>query len=532
MSDFDDQNEVVQDNIPVSSQDSQDPKNKNLNFVQKIFEFITGINSEERIKQRKLREIKKELKNLKFKFYNTKKDIINPAFGHYLYEIYRMSQNFVKYFDVKVHAKSIKEFILDFMLSEEQIKMKDYLNSQNIVNLIKESNDVKKTVEEIRTTMQNYVKSFNPEQVRKINATYNQISDLANLTNFDWFSILHKFDSSIFEGNFEYKPTFEALDGKYLVDELVNINDYLLTIDLNRDWKYIIDYVNKVADLPGLDNVLKKLIQIFRVLKRDDYFSKIICIILKDPYFKSKKFSSNSKIVQDYIYNFQLEIQKNVEDSLKTLKRNKINKLLNEIFHTTAIVRLKNYSPKINELLSKKNIKGVQYVEPMNYLKAFLLDFCKGEIKPKIDFFIIKGAWESSASSSEFSKILDNINLISDSIISFDNKCADDSSYGKELRRLSFAIKHDPNAANLVRKLVIKIDSEAYQIILDSVKFFIDVANSIKLLLDEYAAKKPKIIINLQQIKWDFPGSPDTELSLIYKKLFNFVSLLKNYIKK
>jgi len=104
--------------------------------------------------------------------------------------------------------------------------------------------------------------------------------------------------------------------------------------------------------------------------------------------------------------------------------------------------------------------------------------------------------------------------------------------YGRELKRLSIAVKHDGNSKNQLKRLIMKIDGEAYQLMVDSVKFFIELANKIKLLIDEYGSSKPKMIINLHQIKWEFKDEPKEDLADVYRKIYNFVTLLKNYLKK
>jgi hypothetical protein len=502
------------------------------NFIQKILEFFTGVNSEERVKQRKLKELRRDLVKSRLKFYNSKKDLVLPAFGQYTYEIYRMSQNFIKFFDVAVHSNTIKTFIIDSMLTPEQVSLKEQLDINTIDQVVKTSTDIKSAIDTVKRTLQQFVKSFTPGQVKDINTTYNQVADLSNLTNFDWYSLLHKFDGSIYEGNFDYKPTFETLDGRYLLDELISLNDYLITANFNNDWKLVIEYVKKISEAPGLVPILKKLLHSFRNMKRDDYMTKMIRVISKDPYFKPKSFTSKVRIVQDYVHEFQSGIQRNLEQILKDMKNNKINKLLVDIFQTTAIVRMKHYSQRINEQLEKRGAQPLSYVDPLNYIKAFLLDYCKGEIKPRIDVFIIKGEWHTSGESSNYSSLLEQIITLTNRILEFDNRCAEDDVYGRELKRLSIAVKHDANSSGLMKRLVVKIDGEAYQLLVDSIKFLIDMANRIKVLIDEYGTKKPRMIINLHQIKWDFQGDPKADLTDIYRKLFNFVTLLKNYIKK
>jgi hypothetical protein len=505
---------------------------KNPNLFDKILEIVTGHNNEERRKSKKLKNINKDLSSLKFKFYNLKKDQVQPAFGQFFYEVYRMSQNLTKYFDVKIHSNTIKQFLFDSIIPKKQLEIKQSLEKGHIEELLKETKDIKKSLEIIKSKLNEFVKSFDPEVVKVINTTYNQIADLSSLTNFDWFMLIHKFDSAIEEGNFNYKPNYEFLDGKYIIDELISLNDYLYSLNLNLDWKNVFEYLKSISQDDGIINILKKFIQILKLLKRDEYLDKMIKLILKDPNFKPKQFNSKNKIVQDYIHAFQMEIQNTVQYLIKEMNKDKINKLLMEIFRSTVIVRLKNYLSKLTDILLNKGLNsGFNYIEPLNYLKAFLLDICKGEIKPRIDLLIIKGTWDTNTHSGEYSSILSNFNILSDRIIEIDNRCGEDELYGREIKRLYGLVKHDPKARIILKKVLGKIDTEVFQILTESIVFFINAAEKIKVLLDDFDSKAPSILINFHKIKWEFAGDVKTNLIEIYKKMHNMVILLRNYTK-
>lgn len=528
-----DNNENIQ-NKEASSQTMAKTGDKGdvapLSLFQKIIDLISGTDRDGRIKKKLIKEIKKQIGQSKYKFYNHKKDQIQPQFGNFFYEIYRLSQHCAKYFDVKNHSNTIKILLFDALLSKKQIEIKQKLEGEYIEDLLKTSNDTQKAIELIKNNLSDFVKSFDPEQVKKINTTFNQISDLSNLINYDWFSMLHKFDTSITEGNFNYKPFFELIEGKYITDELIAIIDYLETLNFNSDWKNIIDYLNLVSEDKGINDIFKKFINLLKSLKKEETILMMIRIITVDPYFRPKQFQSKFRIVQDYIHSYQSEVQTRVQNSIKSIKKDKVNRLLIDIFQTTVILRMKHYTQKIDESLKSRGFQnGFKYIEPMNYLKAFLLDICKGEIKSRVDNLIIKGTWDTNLHSSEFSSILDGFTKLSDKIIEFDNRCSEDDHYGRELRRLMVAIKHDSRAKLLLAKIIDKIDASANNLINDGILLFIKSGNMIKSLLEDHGLKNPKMIINFHHIKWDYSKDFRTDMMEIYKKISNVVTLLRGY---
>lgn len=527
MSDF-----LENSNNEVKKVENKDKVNyESLSIFDKIINFITGLSDEERIKQKKLKEIARDLKSSRNKFYNYKKDIILPLLGKKFYELYRLLQYLAKYFDINAHKNSIKFTLFDLFIDKKVEKLKEQLEFNAINNLLKNSQNIKESVEKIKSILNEYIKSFTIEVVRRIDYTYNLIVDFSNLTRFDWLFLLKKFDTEITEVNFTYTPNFEPIEGKYIIEDLITLNDYLETIDFNKDWKYIFEYLKLISQDNNTINVMKKAIQICRELKKDGQLTKIIQLINKDPFFTPKNFASNTKIVNDYLVEFQRGVRDSIDKTLKEIKKEKIDALLLNIFQKTTIIRLKNYNEKLNDYLIKKGTMGLQYIEPLNYLKAFILDYCKGEIKSRIDELLIKGTWCTNTESSSYSSLLDHFNKISDMILEFDNSLSEDESYGKSIKKLTLSIKHDNLALSNLKKLIINIDNEAYSILVESIKILTYTANKLKLLIDDYNSKTPKIIIDFNKIKWSFSEDPGAELTRLYTKVVNFIALLKYFMK-
>lgn len=524
---------IMEENTKQNKPQEKASSQPQENLLDKIIEFITGITSDDRIKARKLKEINKELQKLKFKFYNYKKDIVLPKLAEHFYEIFRTSQVLSRYFDTKNHGKSIKLLLFDSIATKDQQKLKANLQSEAITERIKSGNNPAKGVEETKKIFKKYTDSFNLKVVNYINATYNQIVNLSYLVSFDWYFVVHKFDSNISETNIEYKPNFEALDGKYVLEDIIAINDYLMSLDLNSDFKNIYNYLEMVSQDKTIADSLKKLIHIFRILKRDNYLLNIIRLIKKDPYFKAKLFKSKEKIVQEFIMSMQHEVQETVKQCSREIEKENNNKLLMEIFQTTIILRLKNYSEKINDFLHQRGVmQSLKYVEPMNYIKAFLLDICKGMIKPRIDYLIIKGEWASSDLSSKNSELLEKINALTQRVVDFDELCSENGKFGKELRKMSGVLKHDKNARQVITRSMMNIEVEAEKIIYEMNQLLILIGNDIKKLLTDYKSKAPKMIINFHRIKWDFASDFNQDMVQLYKKIANMVTLLRKYVKE
>ena len=299
-----------------------------INFLDRIIELLTGMGSEERIKARKLRAIAKELNLSKKKYYNNKKDLVLPAFPDSIYEVFRNSQVLARYFEVKSHSKSIKEFLFESSLAGNGKKLKESLSRENIEKSLTTAKDLNVAIQDIRKVLKQFIESFDSKLVGRINETYNQIVNLSYLITYDWHFVVHKFDSNVSQTNFDYKPNFEALEGKYVIDDLIAINDYLNSINFNSDFENVLVYLKQISSDDSLSDLLKKTIHNFRGMKRDDHLTKIIRLVTKDPYFQPKNFANKEKIVQDYVSGFQADIKEIIDACIKQIEKNKNNKFI------------------------------------------------------------------------------------------------------------------------------------------------------------------------------------------------------------
>lgn len=501
-------------------------------FIDKLLEFFTGKNNENRIKERKLKSVAKELAQTNGKFFNSKKLQIMPHFPAIIYNIFRNCQSVSKFFDVKNHGVSIREFLFDSMLDQNAKTLKDFLAPENVTEMIKTASEPQKAIENVQKKLKQFIQLFDSKKTLEINVTYNQIVNLSGLVCYDWYFFVRKFDSAISESNFSHKPNFDPLEGKYAVDDLIDINDDLNSVDFTAKFDGVFNYLEEISADKANTEILENVIGQFKKLKDTDVLTKMIKLIRGDPYFKPKTFVSNEKIVNDYLLKIQDATKKAVEESILFLNKEKANRLLMDIFNTTIIVRMKYYAKRLSDFLTSKGVNCVlEYIDPMNYIKAFLLDICKGEVKARIDFLIIKGEWESAASSSRFVGLIDEITKFSEKVVAFDEKCSDEGSYGKDLRRSSVVVK-DINGKSSIKKTVDMINEDAKSLIIESINLFVSIGNGLKALIEDYNLKTPVLIVNFHKIKWEYNEDFNSDMIALYKKLANMVVLLKKYIHK
>lgn len=201
-----------------------------------------------------------------------------------------------------------------------------------------------------------------------------------------------------------------------------------------------------------------------------------------------------------------------------------------QIFGTSDPQNLKYYIPAFNSPLEKKDLSLLEYTEPLNYLKTFLVDFVKTTIREYYDVIVIRGQWDSSL-SAPMSNAYQELLKISEEITAFDELFSEEKPYGLKVKTLLPKTAHDAGAENIINRVVSDSNEQARGYILQATQNLITIGKTVKQLLEDYALPKPVIVQNWKELE-KFLETPVKEFSVdIYKKIYLFVQLMQGYLQ-
>ncbi len=87
-------------------------------------------------------------------------------------------------------------------------------------------------------------------------------------------------------------------------------------------------------------------------------------------------------------------------------------------------------------VFSKKMLGGFTHVVPLNYLKAFLLDYFKKDIREVVDILLIRGKWSTNLTSQQLSEAFHNLMTAADELVKFAESLSEEGQRGISLRNL------------------------------------------------------------------------------------------------
>jgi len=501
-------------------------------FFQKILSvFFQGLDPE-REKRRLLRDIGKDLKKKKHKFYKPANHEAQPALARFFYEIYKVigpAQVFLE------HAQSsnvLKNLIIEFSIPDEISKYKEELE-EDVIRQKAEAMDNKKLSGEVRENLVNFFAGFKGDLVKQIDETYNLLSGFLQFIHFDYYFFLKKFDSNLPERDFNYNPKFEAINAQYISDDLKDFLEVLPLIKKEGDWDNLLDILKGYKNTEILSRAAwKKVIRNLDSVRKEMVFEQMVRHIDSDPYYKAIYYPPNERIVEEYLNKIKTQTEMVFQKIQNERQNQKLDKLLKIVFGTTAISRMRFYTEKENLKFSKKMLGGFIYIKPLNYIKAFLLDYFKRDIKSLIDLLLIRGRWSTNLMSQQLSESFYSLMEVSDELLEFDESLSEEGSRGPRIRQYITRSEKDKNAMVSLRKVLKEVNDEALSIIQVSAQNLITIGKSLKQVLDDYEKRPHELLTNWKEIEQHADKDIHAGITDIYKRIYYFIQLLQYYVKK
>ena len=503
-------------------------------FLNKIFSIISRASDPERETKRLLKEIIKQLKKHKFKFFKPKTDEALAAVARFFYDIYTVVGPAKILLDHAEASVVLKTIIIENSLTDEQVDIRASFEDSEIREAVKASSgDVKAVTERLKSDLVNFFSIFDTKRVQSINATYNLMKIFLDFISFDYYFFLRKFDSRFPENDFTYNPRFEDINGEYIVEDLKDFLILIPFLELDAAWD---DLFNVLSSYKGAEIINRKEwqknLRKIRDVRQSKIFELIIKAVEKDPKFTYKVQKPNNRLVEDYLTKLKSQVELSIQKILKEQRSGKIDNLADKIFGTHAISRMKYYTEKANLAYAKKMLGGYTYIAPMNYLKAFLVDFCKKDIREVSDILIIRGKWTTNISSQQLSEAFYGLMSTADELIAFDESLSEEGRRGTTLNKLLKRRDADKSNITMLRKELKEVNTEALRLINTTGTNLVAIAKSFKLVIEDYQKKPHELITNWKEIENLIEGGVSARLSDIYKKCYYFVQLLQFYNKK
>lgn len=504
-----------------------------MGFIQNLISSLFSNIDPEREKKKLLKDTKKELKKFS-KYFKAKDDSAQPALAKFFYDIYVNVGPAQMILERYVESNVLKQDFVEHFMGPEEKKLVEML-TEDAIRKRAQKTPLKLLKEEIKEQIVKIYSLFNIDKVKQINALYTSFLSFYDFISFDFHFLLKKFDSALPDKDFVYNPNFDSISAEYLVDDF---KDFLVVahgLKLETDWETLLGILQKFKEMELVPKAAwKKNLQALQSMLKSRLLQYFVILGDQDPYYKVTVERHSTEIVETYLSKLKSVAEKTLTEIHKEKRGSQIEILLKNIFGTTAISRTQNYTAKENLNFTKKNLSGYDQVDPINFLKAFYLDFYKSKVRQIVDLLLIQGQWTTNVQSQQFSDNFHHLMACADDVVRFDNDLAEDGPVGARIKRMyRSASPQDRMALNALQDQIAQVNNEARKIIQVSASNFISLGKMLKLLIEDYKkGDRGQIMINWRELDTRTDHHIGPQMTDVYKNLYYLVQLLQFYAKE
>lgn len=500
-------------------------------FLSNLFASLFNSGDADADKRRQLKAIAKRLSKSKFKnFYKFSGNEILPGLGKQFYDIYKAIYPVQVMFNAIQNQNMLKHKVITYSLPENIQELADSLTEDNIYALSKQI-PIENLSSQATERLSAFSDFFTLEKITEIDNLYKQLSTLKTIATYDYYFFLKKFDKSIQEGNFSTQPRFEKVNAEYLADDLKEFVETVWEFSLEADWtnlfKFLKDFKGSEPISMGLWRRIAARIQ---AIRSSEAFEMVIRLASSNPAYLPNIQSTSTSIVEPYLDNIKNEVEKTINKLVESAKSAKTNDFAKQLFGDVEINQIKNYTDALKPNFERKGLRYYENYQALNYLKTFLIEVIKKDLREYYDLVIVRGMWTTQSLNSQFSDGYNTLLSVSDKITTFDNELAEDGAIGVKIKTLLPKTERDSSSKNIINRLIGDANEAAYTFIMESLRCIVTIGKIIKPLVEDCTKNKPELVSNWKELQ-SYTDEPIKEMSInLYKKIYLFTSLEKSCI--
>jgi len=507
---------------------------KKESFFARIIKLFFRHDDAEAIKKRQLKALAKEITKNKFgKWYKPSSLEFQPQMARFFYELYKVVGPARALLANAASSKVLKVITVEQNLSKHQHQIREKLTPEAIQERANKT-PPKELGVQVRKELASFIHGFDGKKVEEIDLLYRQLNEFIHFVLFDYYFFLKKFDPALPEDKYSYTPNYTTISGEYLKNELKDFIIVLYTLSLDTNWERLFAIITAYKNVQPVNAAQwKKQLSALNDVRRSEILEKIIRHLTKDPTYTIENTPSTEKITDDYLK----QMEKTIEDTLKKIltaqKNSHIATLVQRAFGGTEIASgTKYYHPRSNAAFDKRGIAGYIYADAMNYLKSFLVDYFKSDIRALSDLILVRGQWTQPALSSEYSESFHNLMQLSTKILEFDEKFSEGSELGVKFRTLLSRMEREQEAGKQVQKYLNDANAAALKLLKVSIKNIMTLGNTIKSCIADYDKPHRELLQNWKEIEQHSDKPIKEWMHAVYTKVYNFITLEQAVLKK
>lgn len=520
-----------------------------ITAIKDFFEGLFFPSSPEYQKKWQLKTYAAELRKLNPPLYRTG-EILLPAFGALLYQLYHFLQPVKAILDKTVNSPDIRaaekyrDIFFEAILSEEQVKQRRSFTFQErsiLLSTCKSYQETEHKLQEQIHGFKNFMRIFTEPAFRTREQELIKLFFLSDLCDFDYAAFLNRFNNNLqltagtaapisqdnFEEVFAKDVIKNLLDFQFIVR---NVAITQITID---NIIFLARSLENFTDETGVK--LEKTLNTVETLLANRLKRTTIPIILKlindDPNFEEKITVSESKPLQEYVDRMTENFQADSKRLLKITKETNITGLIEKCFGSGQLKPLDGYNDAINDAIQNLSTISFDWVKPMQLLKSFTEMYFETHYKTFLRSLLIEGFFANKQIEGQYAAIYRSCEMLLGKIKNFEQLFKPKGQCNLiEIQGYIAEIEKGKDMKKQLQKIVEIANMQAKAVVQTGSKAYADLYAFTEHLLEDIKAPTPELITNLKALVVSSKNKESfTRLEQDRHIFAMFLEIMKNY---
>jgi hypothetical protein len=368
---------------------------------------------------------------------------------------------------------------------------------------------------------------FDYTSIKNVNHRYELAAALNHFVKYNFPGFFKKFDPHFADGSFIIEPKFPAVKTILIIDQIGDFLTATQHLKPEEDWNGLLELLKKIEGQELVNSEqFNTMIKTLREIHTSKILELMVQYTLRNPVWQWKHSSFGEAVGEAWLEAKRTEGYGYITKINNAKKNSQISSLTKEIFESTELMRMENYTVQLNDTFRRKGVEHYAYAEGLNYLKSFMDDYVEKEIRELCDILLIRGQWTNNALSREMSDALHKLLETPISIADMDVILSEDGADGSRLRAAMLRIDRDPTQVRYINSIVGKVNDEAVEIINEAAQALIIIGKQLKNLIEDLQKKHPELLVNWREVNLASKEPLPQRMVVSFKKINYFVQLM------
>ncbi|MDR2418771.1 MAG: DUF5312 domain-containing protein [Treponema sp.] len=459
------------------------------------------------------------------KWYRIRKQELTEEVGTFFYELYRLSAHAGFNMQNATESEQLKAISVEFHMDESLLALKERLSPQVITEHAANMPNEQLSIW-VERDIARFNAAFDTAFIENADRYYNLILMFSQFVVFDFFTLLKQFDPLMSERDLNFQPKVRQISAKRVIELIKDFLEISYPLEGNHDWATMFNLANRYKENVGitLDEWKMILLQL-SLIQSTSILVLIVRHVDHDPLWKSIPRIQRTHITDAYRAAVVDEAKTCLDDIIRGREQKQLVELLTTVFGPKEVGnRMHYYTPGEDETLRKNGLEGYTYVHELNYLKTFILDFYKKDIKELFDMCVLHGQWVQTNMNRQFTDSFHEVLANFEKFLEFDSSLSMEASLGAKLRS---SLAKNKSQAPVILSAINDMAQELLESLTESLA---GIELLLKSLFYDQSRRTNQLIRNWEALETIGAAPLRQRLADVYQKLSSFVKALHIFL--